>query len=177
MQALDVAGTERLDELSPERLAAANINPVTGLATDYLNHFNNVVMLLELIGDMPEMAGEILEWEPVSYPDYFARSHFREKDLAVRAYHAARPEYRGAFDRVVAQLDTAMVEAKTLLALCDPPTDEIAVRIGLLVGERMKPLVGEAGGIVNGRLGALPSSSSDLDDAEAAQASVDELFP
>jgi hypothetical protein len=166
-----------LDELSPERLAAANINPVTGLATDYLNHFNNVVMLLELIGEMPEMAGEILEWEPVAYPDYFARSHFREKDLAVRAYHAARPEYRGAFDRVVAQLDTAMVEAKMLLALCDPPTDEIAIRIGLLVGERMKPLVGEAGGIVNGRLGALPSSSSDLDDAEAAQASVDELFP
>lgn len=175
MQALDVAGTDVLEELSPERLAAANINPVTGLATDYLNHFNNVVMLLELIGDMPEMAGEILDWQPVSYPDYFANSHFREKDLAVRAYHAAKPEYRGAFDGIVAALDASMAEAKMMLALCDPPTDEIAVRIGLLVGERMKPLVSEAGGIVNGRISAV-QSKTDID-AEAAQASVDELFP
>jgi hypothetical protein len=175
VQALDEAGTEILDALSPERLAAANINPVTGLATDYLNHFNNVVMLLELIGDMPEMAGEILDWQPLAYPDYFAHSHFREKELAIRAYHAARPEYRAAFDGTVGELDALMGEAQTLLALCDPPTDEIAVRIGLLVGERMKPLISEAGGIVNGRLGAA-ARKADID-TEAAQASVDELFP
>jgi hypothetical protein len=33
--------------LSPERLAKANISPVTGLATDYLNHFNEAIMLLD----------------------------------------------------------------------------------------------------------------------------------
>ena len=31
------------------RLADANINPVTGLATDYLNHFNEAIMLLEML--------------------------------------------------------------------------------------------------------------------------------
>ena len=31
-----------------------NIDPQTLLATDYLNHFNEIVMLLELIPDMPE---------------------------------------------------------------------------------------------------------------------------
>ena len=31
------------------------INSQTLLATDYLNHFNEVVMLLEMIPDMPDM--------------------------------------------------------------------------------------------------------------------------
>jgi len=41
--------------MSPEaearaaELLAANINPRTGLATDYLNHFNEAIMLLEMI--------------------------------------------------------------------------------------------------------------------------------
>lgn len=39
-----------------ERLRVANINPRTGLATDYLNHFNEAVMLLEMVPDMPECA-------------------------------------------------------------------------------------------------------------------------
>jgi hypothetical protein len=30
------------------------INPVTGLSTDYLNHFTEAVMLLELASGMPE---------------------------------------------------------------------------------------------------------------------------
>ncbi|MDP3655070.1 MAG: hypothetical protein Q8R67_25705, partial [Rhodoferax sp.] len=33
-------------------LRAANINPRTGLATDYLNHFNEAIMLLEMVPDM-----------------------------------------------------------------------------------------------------------------------------
>ena len=36
------------------RLAAANINPRTGLASDYLNHFNEAVMLLDLLQQAPE---------------------------------------------------------------------------------------------------------------------------
>jgi hypothetical protein len=175
VQALDEAVTEAVETLSPERLAAANINPVSGLATDYLNHFNNVVMLLELIGDMPEMAGEILEWEPLAYPDYFAQSHFREKELAILAYRLAKAEFRGPFDTVVAALDHSMSEAKTMLALCDPPTDEMAVKIGMLVGERMKPLISKASGIINGAAGTLPQTATR--DADEAQASIDELFP
>ena len=41
------------EEARAARLRAANINPRTGLATDYLNHFNEAIMLLEMIPDMP----------------------------------------------------------------------------------------------------------------------------
>jgi hypothetical protein len=37
-----------------EQLAKANINPTTGLATDYLNHFNEAIMLLDLVATVPE---------------------------------------------------------------------------------------------------------------------------
>ena len=36
-----------IDEARAAKLRAANINPRTGLATDYLNHFNEAIMLLQ----------------------------------------------------------------------------------------------------------------------------------
>ena len=36
------------------RLVEANVNPQTGFASDYLNHFNEAVMLLELMAEVPE---------------------------------------------------------------------------------------------------------------------------
>ena len=53
---------------------AANINPKTGLATDYLNHFNEAIMLLEMIPSMPECTGDFLAWEPLSYAEHFIAS-------------------------------------------------------------------------------------------------------
>ena len=34
-------------------LSDANIHPETGLATDYLNRFNEAVMLLDMLGELP----------------------------------------------------------------------------------------------------------------------------
>ena len=66
-------------------LRAANINPRTGLATDYLNHFNEAIMLLEMIPDMPECAEDFLGWRPLSYREHFMASQFQ----------GARPRDRG----------------------------------------------------------------------------------
>ncbi|MEO8318885.1 MAG: hypothetical protein ABI561_11235, partial [Bradyrhizobium sp.] len=48
--------TGRISAARAAQLKAANINPRTGLATDYLNHFNEAIMLLEMVPDMPECA-------------------------------------------------------------------------------------------------------------------------
>ena len=65
--------------IDPARLAAANINPKTGLATDYLNHFNEAIMLLDLLPQMPECIVELIGWEPLSYEEHFQASHFKDK--------------------------------------------------------------------------------------------------
>ena len=40
------------------RVKDANINDQTLLATDYLNHFNEIVMILDMLPDMPELIDE-----------------------------------------------------------------------------------------------------------------------
>src|SRR5262249_29185455 len=47
------------------RLIEANINPVTGLATDYLNHFNEAIMMLELAPQVPECIDDFCAWRPL----------------------------------------------------------------------------------------------------------------
>ena len=163
------------DRLRPDVLAAANINPNTRLATDYLNHFNNVVMLLELVPDMPDMAEDVRGWAPATYEDYFRGSHFRERDLAIAAYHAADPTVRGDFDAAVTHLDCAMAEALQLIEQGDPTDPAVAHRLRDIVNDRLKPGIAAAGGIVNGA----PIVVSALHEAgeSEAQAAVDELFP
>src|SRR3954467_9650430 len=77
--------------LDPARLAAANINPKTGLATDYLNHFNEAIMLLDLLPQMPECIVELIGWEPLSYQEHFTASNLKDRELAIAAYQVAEP--------------------------------------------------------------------------------------
>src|ERR1700761_5472523 len=82
------------EEERAAQLRAANINPRTGLATDYLNHFNEAIMLLELIPDMPECAEEFLGWNPRSYREHFEASGFKARELAIAAYESANADIR-----------------------------------------------------------------------------------
>src|SRR5258708_34232920 len=76
-------------EARAAQLRAANINPRTGLATDYLNHFNQAIMLLETIPALPRCAEDFLLWHPLSYRERFMPSHFRARDLDIAAYDSA----------------------------------------------------------------------------------------
>src|SRR5260370_24537924 len=81
--------TDPDEEGRAARLRAANINPRTGLATDYLNHFNEAIMLLEMIPDLPRCAEDFLLWYPLSYREHFMASHFNPHHLAIDSYHSA----------------------------------------------------------------------------------------
>src|ERR1700751_369595 len=89
-------------------LKAANINPQTGLATDYLNHFNEAIMLLEMIPDMPECAGDFLEWRPLSYSEPLPPSDFKARDLAIAAYESADPAIRAEFDQLTGTMTSIL---------------------------------------------------------------------
>jgi hypothetical protein len=79
-------------------LAQANIVPATGLATDYLNVFNEAVMLFGLLPDMPDMIEELLLWQPLTYEQHFARSAFQAKELAILAYQNCDLSLKAPFD-------------------------------------------------------------------------------
>src|SRR5437879_182737 len=91
------------------QLRAANINPRTGLATDYLNHFNEAIMLLEMIPDIPECAEDFLAWRPLSYSEHFTASNFKARDLAISAYDAADVGLRAEFDNITGTMTSILI--------------------------------------------------------------------
>ncbi|MDA1089817.1 MAG: hypothetical protein O3A85_05845 [Proteobacteria bacterium] len=87
------------------KVKGSNIDETTLLATDYLNHFNEIVMLLEMVPDMPDMLEDVKEWKPKSYQDHFRDSTIGEKDLAIEAYDFVPAQYRDPFEQTVEQIN------------------------------------------------------------------------
>lgn len=87
------------------QLEANNINPGSFLATDYLNLYNEVFMLLEMIPDMPDMIEELEGWQPKSYSEHFNETNFAGKDMAIQAYTICPDHIKLPFDLLVARLD------------------------------------------------------------------------
>ena len=59
-----------------------NINESTLLASDYLNHFHELVMLFEAISSEPKgFTDDLMSWRPLTYEEHFAKSGFRDKNL------------------------------------------------------------------------------------------------
>ncbi len=164
---LPVAAAPTLD---PARLAAANINPKTGLATDYLNHFHEAIMLLDILPHTPECIVELIGWEPLSYPEHFAASPFRDRDLAIAAYEAAEPIARVRLDELADTMNALLVA--TCEALLRRSSLESATALAAETSARLKPLVAQAGAVINGHdLG----TSEDITTGEQ-QAAVDALM-
>src|ERR1700754_3670015 len=105
----DILSMAHLDAAERDQmLLDANINPRTGLATDYLNHFNEAIMLLELIPDIPDYAEDFLTWQPLSYREHFAASNFSARELAIASYDSVDPAIRGEFDSIPSALTSIL---------------------------------------------------------------------
>lgn len=137
------------------QLRAANINPRTGLATDYLNHFNEAIMLLEMIPDMPECAEDFLGWQPLSYAEHFTASNFKARDLAISAYNSADPGIRAEFDNITSAMTSILTAVSA--AMREARQDKTRATLAEQATGWVKPLVTLAGGIING------SSEADVD--------------
>lgn len=171
---IDVAQMMDVEALTPDRLSMANIHPRTLLATDYLNHFNEVIMLLEMLPQMPECAEDVLDWQPCSYQCHFEASGFKDRDLAIRAYELAPAETRCPFDAAVAAIDGRIIEVQDLIRDADGDDPALHEQVMLLVTTELKPLVARVSAIVNGLDDeAVPG---DPQHGPTAQMAVDELF-
>ncbi len=143
------------EEARTAELRAANINPRTGLATDYLNHFNEAVMLLEMIPDMPECAEQFLGWRPLSYAEHFAASSLSARELAISAYDSADADIRAEFDNITSTMISILTAVGT--AMREVTQDKTRATLAEQATGWVKPLVALAGGIING------GSETDLD--------------
>lgn len=88
-----------------QRVKGTNISEKTLLATDYLNHFNEIVMLLEMVPDMPDMLEECHVWTPKSYQEHFRDSGFSDKELAIEAYEHVPSKFRTPFEETISLMN------------------------------------------------------------------------
>jgi hypothetical protein len=168
-----------LSPFSPDALAAANINPSSFLATDYLNHFNEVVMLMEMVPDMPDMAEDVMAWEPRGYTEHFEQSVFADKALAIEAYQAAPAATKARFDAVIADLDKQIVDIQILLSGVDTSASmdpALADRLMMTIVNELRPAIDRASGIINAVDDAVCAGTHPDETKMRAQDAVDELF-
>jgi len=129
-----------------EQLAKANINPNTGLATDYLNHFNEAIMLLDLVATMPECLTDLMQWAPLTYEQHFTGSSFKERELAIAAYQAADPAARAELERLTGTMTEILLGTRDGMATqaCEAETASNAAA-------QLRELIVRAGAVINGR--------------------------
>jgi hypothetical protein len=97
---------------SLESRAAALVNPASGIANDYLNHFNEILLLIEnLPALLPEMIDEILAWKPISYREYFTNSPLPGSAKTLEIYDSLDEEFRVDFESMVKILDKIILES------------------------------------------------------------------
>ena len=89
---------------SLETRALALVNPKSGIANDYLNLFNEIIMLVENFPMMPELADDILAWKLVSYREYFANSSLPGRTIALDAYDRLPANVVAAFEQVTDEI-------------------------------------------------------------------------
>lgn len=97
---------------SLETRAAALVNPASGIANDYLNHFNEILLLIEnLPALLPEMIDELLAWRPISYREYFTNSPLPGSAATLEIYDSLDEDFRADFESMVIMLDKIITDS------------------------------------------------------------------
>ncbi|GAA0627609.1 hypothetical protein [Thalassospira tepidiphila] len=149
-----------------EKVEGTNISSTTLLATDYLNHFNEIVMLLEMVPDMPDMIEDCKEWAPKSYQEHFRDSAFSDKELAIEAYEHVPPKFRRPFEETIEHLNTIVAHAVSQLETIIETGDEDLLRVtASAVTTSLQKFMDVASGIIHGS--AKTMSQDEIDAALA----------
>ena len=162
---------DRTSELGPASPSSSGpggpaVNPVTGLSTDYLNHFTEVVMVLEMASSMPECLDDLRAWRPKTYVEHFAGSRFTSRDAIVNAYQAADPAVRQRLDVASEELNAAILRARDLASNSIGHADAGPLQQALL---QLRPLVARAAAVING-------TRTDELQPDGSQLAIDAMF-
>ena len=88
------------------RKASHLVNPNSGIANDYLNQYNEILLLVENLPVLlPEMIDELLAWKPRTYDEYFTVSPLAGGHLAISIYQALDKTFREHFEKQITKIN------------------------------------------------------------------------
>jgi hypothetical protein len=138
-----------------------------GLSNDYLNHYSEALMLIELAASDSESAADLAAWRPLGYRVYFENSLLRRAPTALAAYDALPAERRLAFEALTGAMDKLATTA--ILALQPPCEPEEAALIAGVTLPAFRRLIDRAarflnsGGLDAGREGEVDEAQRAID--------------
>lgn len=173
------------NEIAPQ-LAAANINSESFLATDYLNHYNEIAMLLEMAPDMPDIIEDCEDWSPKSYEQHFMDSGFQAKELAVKAFTVAPENIKKAFYLVTGILDDHLLQTLAGLRHVGAAERGLTPAASALIKHRVQQthdLLAKLNQIIHGQITdslyddvTSIGARAPAEDRNETQSAIDELF-
>lgn len=152
-----------------QKIKNENINQTSFLANDYFNHFNEVVILIDMLPTMPDCLEDALAWRPRSYAEHFKASNLSYHKLAIEAYQYTPSNYRKPFHQIINRMNdvicAGLKDVKTAVETGDP---DIITTTTTRLSSIMRKLLKLAASIINGH--ACDIKSEHLDQIIAAAA-------
>jgi len=92
-----------------QALMAINVNLSTGFATNYLNHYVEILLLLEMLPSMPEAIDDISLWKPMDYAEHVRQSGLSNSELVLEAFAHSDPKRKDFLRDVTHEVDTEVL--------------------------------------------------------------------
>jgi hypothetical protein len=167
------------------------VSEQTGLATDFLNQYNEITMLLQMVADYPDALADLESWYPKTYQEHFEKSGFCDSDLVISAYRLAPVLIRARFDAIVTDLNIVLLHGlsalkRSLREPCGAWAQSGGAGAAQVLGEEVQRAIRRLSVIINGA--DLSASQTDIDSmlteseadmvtgAASDQAAIDALF-
>lgn len=145
-----------------ERARSSNISEYTLLSTDYLNHLNGPIMLLDMVGDMPQMLQELNAWQPKSYVEHFRESSLPDNELAIEAYALSPKRFREPLEEIIERVNACIIDTVDALQIYASQQDIEGLRtVAQEAASRLKDMVRNANAIMHGFKGQLSQDQID----------------
>jgi len=145
-----------------EQVAGTNIDSRSLLSTDYFNHFNEVVMMFSMVGDMPELLDDIDKWDYKTYREHFMESGLGFAPLAIECYEASATEVRERFEKIATQMSMLIVETRVRLRRCLEAEEMDKFKdMAALHSMELQGMIDDGAAVVHGYTVALDQSKID----------------
>ncbi len=115
-----------IDKEALDARAACLINPASGIANDYLNIFNEILLLIENMPVLlPEMIADLKQWKSVGYREYFEKSPLPGSKMALEVYDKIDPDFKSQFEQQIEKVSVIANESRDLVLAMRDSAGEI----------------------------------------------------
>jgi hypothetical protein len=166
---LPVASCHLMETLDLIKQASNLVNPSSGIANDFLNQYNEVLLLVENLPVLlPEMVDELLAWKKQSYEEYFTSSPLPGSAIAIKIYGMLDAGFKKKFEAQIAKINKIADKAVEVIGERNSTSKELSAddveEFCVQISKKMREEMERAARLVNYGSALAPETSQALAD-------------